>query len=363
VSWQSDDPAWVTDLARRSQEWSEAERSRNGDAVQGANHAAKPRFAVPVLCSKLRAAPEGVPWLWHGCLARGAITLFSALWKSGKTTLLANLLKAVEAEDAFCGLPVAQAKVLYVTEESEQRWAERRDQLGLADWCRFMVRPFVTKPRWDDWQAFIAHVAGILAHEPADLVIFDTLSNLWPVRDENDAAQVQSALMPLHQLTGPHNCALMLVHHVGKSDSSEGKASRGSGALPSFADIILELRRYDKDARQDRRRVITGYGRWDEVPSELVIELMADGQGYVARGDREHVASHEMRDTIRGVLPNEPPGLTWEQVREKWPEDPAPGKGRLLSELNRWSEAGGAWSRMGDGKKGSPYTYWRNGPG
>jgi hypothetical protein len=319
----------------------------------------KPRFPDPIRCSELHAAPEGVPWLWHGCLARRAVTLFSALWKSGKTTLLANLLKTLDAEETFCGLPVAQAKVLYVTEESEQRWAERRDQLGLGDWCRFLVRPFLVKPRWDAWQAFISHVAGLLAHEPADLVIFDTLSNLWSVRDENDAGQVQEALMPLHQLTGPHNCALMLVHHVGKSDSSEAKASRGSGALPSFADIILELRRYDKDARQDRRRVITGYGRWDDVPSELVIELTADGKGYIAHGDKEQVASGEMREIIRDLLPNEPPGCTWEQIRQKWPQEPAPGKPRLLGELGKGS--GTDWSRNGGGKRGSPYTYWRNG--
>jgi hypothetical protein len=49
-----------------------------------------------------------------------------------------------------------------------------------------------------------------------DLFVFDTLSSLWPVRDENDAAQVQAAAQTLHQLTGW--AALLLVHHPCKSD-------------------------------------------------------------------------------------------------------------------------------------------------
>ena len=39
--------------------------------------------------------PRALPaqrWLWHGYLARGAVTLLTSQWKTGKTTLLSVLL-------------------------------------------------------------------------------------------------------------------------------------------------------------------------------------------------------------------------------------------------------------------------------
>src|SRR5262249_23981306 len=44
--------------------------------------------------SQLRKADTQTSWLWHGYLTRNGITLLSALWKAGKTTLLCHLLKA-----------------------------------------------------------------------------------------------------------------------------------------------------------------------------------------------------------------------------------------------------------------------------
>src|SRR5262249_12416766 len=76
--------------------------------------------------------------------------------------------------------------------------------------------------------------------------------------------------------------AVRIAHHIEKSDAGEGRAARGSTALAGFVDVMLELRRFRPDCRADRRRVLTGYGRFDEVPGELVIELAADGSGYTA---------------------------------------------------------------------------------
>jgi hypothetical protein len=191
--------------------------------------------------------------------------------------------------------------------------------------------------------------------EPTDLVVFDTISNLWPVRDENDAGEVQEALMPLRQLT--IEAALKLVHHLRKGDGAEVTGSRGSIALPAFADTILELRRYQPGDRRDRRRVLTGHGRWDETPTEVVLELTADGSRYVVHGDRGDVAGKDLRRVITGLLPNEPPGWTAEKVRVELPEKAAPGKQKLLDALRDGSEAGD-WRREGEGRKGSPFTYW-----
>src|SRR5262245_38608356 len=179
---------------RRNVEADQArEAEANGQAAPG------PRFAAPIPSSQLKAG-EGARWLWQGMLGRGAVTMLSALWKSGKTTLLVHLLRALEAGGEFCGLDVQAGRILYVTEESESLWAERRDRMGLRDHIEFLVRPFGAKSAWADWREFIGYLTRLCQERGFDLIVLDTISKLWPVRDENDASQVEGALMPLHQL-------------------------------------------------------------------------------------------------------------------------------------------------------------------
>jgi AAA domain len=312
-------------------------------------------FPEPVPCSRLRSVGEDARWLVDGYLARGEVTLYSALWKAGKTTWLSHLLRAFQDGGTFCGRAVQPAKVLYVTEEAEHLWADRRDRLGIGDHVSFLVRPFRHKPDVAGWVKFLAYLRELVELNPVDLLVLDTLSKLWPVRDENDACQVDAALMPLHSLTDM-NLALLPVHHLSKGDGLQATGTRGSGALTAFPDTIVEMRRYDPGEREDRRRVLTGYGRWDATPAELVVELLEDRSGYVAHGSRYEATASKIREALLRILPVEPPGLTDQDVRANW-DGPAPRNQALLDELRRGVNAGD-WRREGEGKKGSPFTYW-----
>ena len=315
----------------------------------------KPAFPEPIPCSRLRAQEESARWLWHGYLARGEVTLFSALWKAGKTTFLAHLLRAFQSGGSFCGQCVRPARVLYVTEEGEPRWAARRQALGLGDHVSFLVRPFRYKPDFAGWLTFLAYLGELVELNPIDLIVLDTVGKLWPVRDENDACQVEAALMPLHALT-EQGVALLPVHHLSKGDGLQATGTRGSGALTAFPDTIIEMRRYSPADHKDRRRVLTGYGRWDATPAEAVVELLEDGSGYQVHGDRQEVQASALKRALFALLPDEPPGFSDEDIRVRW-DGPPPGNQRLLAELRRGTEAGD-WRREGSGKKGSPFTYW-----
>lgn len=313
-------------------------------------------FPAPIRASALRPFDASKLWLWEGLIARGSLTLFSAQCKAGKTTLVAGLLKALEMKGAFCGLDTGAARVLYVTEESEGKWHERKERWALSDHVAFLVRPFGVKPTFPAWLGFLAYLAELQKREAADLIVFDTLSNLWPVRDENSACEVQAALMPLHRLAG-ENTGLQLVHHLSKGDGDEAKGARGSGALAAFVDVILELRRFNKADRHDRRRVLTGYSRFEETPAELVVELSREGDRYTAHGDRLSVGRAGRERTILAILPDAPPGLTLEEIQEQWPDEDRPAKRTLSNELPAGVD-GGKWQRAGAGKKGDPYRYW-----
>jgi hypothetical protein len=324
-------------------------------ALYRGNTEFSPPFAL-IPCSQLHAVAEDVLWCWPGYLARGAVTLVSAYMKSGKTTLLAHLLKALGPGGPFLGREAKPSRVLYVTEEQESRWAERRDKLGLGDHVAFVVRPFRAKPDREQWGAFLDHLRGAQRREQFDVIIFDTISNLWPVRDENSAPEVQEALMPLHGVIG--DAALVLVHHLRKSDGHEGTGSRGSGALLAWVDVIVELRRFDAADHKSTQRVITGYGRYDQTPAQLVIDLGENG--YAAEGDRAEVRAGDVNTALAEVMPAEPPGRSVDEMLQEWPREAKPNRNELFAALRRGCEEE-RWSRTGGGKKGDPYRYHRNG--
>ncbi len=320
-----------------------------------------PTFTEPIPASALQL-PEAHAWIWHGYLAPGSMTLMSALWKAGKTTLLAHLLRALGKGGTFCGHDVEACNVLIVTEESQGRWARRRDAIGIADNVHFLVRPFQNKSDWLGWTTFIEHIQLCRAARKTDLIVFDPLVDLWPVKDENDASQMQAALMPLRQLTGANGeTALFLIHHTRKGDGQEATASRGSGVLTAFVDTIIELRRFDASERSDRRRVLTAYGRDDETPEEVVIELAVGASGYVEHGDRNQVVTRDLESTLCRMLPSAPPGWSIDEIKERWEEGPFPRRQRVLDALREGTE-NGFWRRVGTGVKSSPYTYWTDAP-
>jgi hypothetical protein len=162
------------------------------------------------------------------------------------------------------------------------------------------------------------------------------------------------ALAPLHLITEA-GAAVLLAHHPRKSDGKEGKASRGSGALPGFADIIIEMRR---SSGKDRQRVLTGYSRFDETPPELVIELAEDGGSYQSLGSKPEADRKARWTSITEILPGDPQGKTVEELLELWPDEKKPSKRTLGQDLNQGAEAT-LWSMSGAGRRGDPFRFWR----
>jgi hypothetical protein len=352
--------AWVlkrkADPAR-PESWSAAGAELLAGLQENAQAAPAPGAEPPGLfrlipCPDLKAVADDARWTWRGFLARGCVTLLSAYMKAGKTTLLTHLLRAFGDDGEFLDQEVQNSRVLYVTEEAESLWADRRDRLGLGDHLTFIVRPFRAKPNKAQWVQFLDYLHQVQEREHFDVLVFDTISNLWPVRDENNATEVREALMPLHSVMG--DAALALVHHLRKGDGQEATGSRGSGDLVAFVDIILELRRYDAAEHANRRRTITGYSRWEQTPTQLVIEL-TDG-GYEAVGSRAEVKAEDIAKALALALPEGPPGLSVDELRRSRPEVTAVRRQDLLAAL-AMGHADGRWARTGSGVRGSPYRY------
>jgi len=306
----------------------------------------------PIPASKLGDG-EQVEWPWHGYLATGFITLLVGLWKGGKTTLVGHLLKCFGSGGDLAGA-VVPAKVLVITEEGNGLWARRRDEVGFGDHVYFHVRPFKTRPTFREWETYVNSVAKVVRAGGFNVVIFDTWQAVNPCPDENDAAGTMRAVTPLHGIS-EEGVAILLVHHPKKGDAGEGQASRGSGALTGFVDIILELRRFNAQEADDRRRKLKSHSRFEETPAEVVIELMDAGYRLVgSTGD----ANRDDRQQVIVEILNDTDWLTAEGVRDQWPEGaiPKPSKRTIQLDLNHGYDAG-RWDRAGAGKRNDPYRY------
>ncbi|MCH8852607.1 MAG: bifunctional DNA primase/polymerase [Planctomycetes bacterium] len=298
---------------------------------------------------------DPIEWVCRPYLATGMITLFVALWKIGKTTLISHLARAMGGGGGFGG-EVKQGRLLIVSEESPSMWKARQDELGIGSHVDLVCRPFMHRPNSLRWNKAILEIAALVKARSYQVVIIDTLADLSPCDDENDASKVMESVKPLRQITEA-GAALMLVHHPNKSDGGEAKASRGSGALPGFVDIIMEMRRFDALRHEDTRRVLKTYSRLDS--GEQVLDLTQ--QGYVCTGSKFDATRRARLETIDAILSSEA-GKSVDQILEDWPEDQKqpykPGLNRDLKygvESEEWT-----WTRTGEGKKGDPFLYWRD---
>ena len=306
---------------------------------------------VPI---SLLGPSQPVDWLTKGLVGGGYMTLLAAFAKTGKTTFLTHLLRDWER-----GGPLAEQQlekpVLVVSEESSGHWMRRRDSLALGDGTHLELIPFMGRPNLSEWEQLIADIESqIKGGAEYAAVVFDTLASLWPVTEENDAGAVSSAIMPLRRLTEA-GAAVILVHHTRKGDASEGRASRGSGALPAMVDIIVELRRFAAHNARDTRRVLTSFGRFDESEPELVIDLQ--DEGYVIVGDRARATEEDRITAIRELL-NSHGQLTVDRIYDMWPNDLKPSRRTLAYDLNVGAERD-LWTRLGTGKRGDPFHFAR----
>src|SRR5262249_15838171 len=139
--------------------------------------------------------------------------------------------------------------------------------------------------------------------------------------------------------------------------SALGEAVRGSGALPGFADIVVELRYYRRTSSTDRRRRLFAQSRYGDTPRQRVIEWTADGSDYLSLGTPAEAAFGDAWKVLEPILMKAPHKLNREQIRKRWPGGRAPRD----STVYQWLEVAverGLVGKDGKGRRRSPLRYW-----
>jgi hypothetical protein len=148
-----------------------------------------------------------------------------------------------------------------------------------------------------------------------------------------------------------HDLAVDVIRHERKGGGDIGESGRGSSAFIAEVDIHLSMRRVEgnnPDARQ-----IESLTRYDETLDKLIIELT--NVGYAARGSEKQIKFRETLDELKALIPDNPDHAVEES---KLIDGVDAGRDTVRSTLNTLRDRGEV-DRIGEGKKGSPYRYYR----
>lgn len=281
-------------------------------------------------------------------VAPEAITEIAAKIKAGKTTYLLAMVSAVVNGEPFLGRATRRSPVVVLTEERPATFRSAMARVGLlgsADVHVLFRREAVGKT----WTQVIDAAREKATTEGASLLIIDTLGDWAGIGgdDENSAGAALAAMRPV-QAAAAGGLAVVVARHERKSGGDVGDAARGSSAFGGAADVLLSLRRADGQGHDDRR-VIHAVGRFDGIPSQLVIEWT--GATYRSLGEDTAVELRDARSALRGLLQSKT--LTEAEIIEHTDAS----RGTAKRALTAMIEDGEVIKITGLGKTGRAFGY------
>jgi hypothetical protein len=298
--------------------------------------------------------PAEVDWIARPYLAKGTITeVDGKIKRAGKTTWITHLLRKVLDGEAFLGELTRRTGVVYLTEQVPRSFRASLARADLLQQDDFVV------VFWHDtlglaWPDVVGLAAGEASRRGYEVLAVDTLSPFAGITgdSENNAGAAQEAMRPLKQVAAQDGLAVIVARHERKSGGEVGDSGRGSSAFGGDADTLVSIRRGDGNVGPNVR-VLHALSRFDEVAAELVIEYV-DGD-YRVLGTQQDVRTLAARRTIlEAVLTTEADAIS---LKELWEATKVPrGTGQpVIDELFE----SGHLRRVGAGKKGDPFRYWR----
>jgi len=192
---------------------------------------------------------------------RGELALIASVTNVGKSTLIRNVVIALATGSEFApvvpqGIP---RRVLLVDfETSASRLREDlanmtrdlpEEMVGLLNAnlhviCEGMIRE---DPLALSQSSHMNELENLGIEKEVDLIVVDTACAAFDLHDENNNAEVANDLIkPLLRLARRLKCSVVLLHHIGKAKSEEGRTkavhkARGASAFMGYAASVFNL--------------------------------------------------------------------------------------------------------------------------
>lgn len=283
-----------------------------------------------------RIAREGIPqidWLCEGLLARNDVAVFGARPGDGKSTFALALSHAIAAGTDFLGSQGMgkPQPVVYLDAEA-----------GTVDLARHALR---VGPPIPDLHLFSA--PGIALTRPGDaasvereivlrkaaLLVLDSATSCFGLKDENDAAHVARVFAMLNAWRDRYGVAILVLHHLVKGGGDNVGRSpmdrlRGSSAFAALASVLY----YGERPSGGRWLDIKCAGKARGRPSNFSVrvELVGDGDRMTLTnlGEPKHAegVQEASSSAVRDFLANSPDyrakrGAIVRALADRWSDD------------------------------------------
>jgi AAA domain len=181
-------------------------------------------------------APPEVDWLAEGLLARGDVTLLTGSEGCGKSRFILAACRGIGYGESVAGIACKQGRVLVIDGDNKRAEIHRRlygldFAPGSLEYIQATGFDLLRDRTWLD---------ALVADRRPDVLVLDTLRPLAASFEENDAAEAEAVFRSLAQLARGHDCALVAIHHLGKSaDRYRGSTAMG-GAVENGVTLSEE---------------------------------------------------------------------------------------------------------------------------
>jgi hypothetical protein len=283
-----------------------------------------------------------VDYLVQDRVPMGAVVLFVAPPKAGKSTAARALAFAVARGEPWLGWRTAFGAVWYLAFEDQRREVRRHfRQMGATG--TEPIHLFIGQGPAD----LLPQLQARAEQEHPALIIVDTLSRLIHARDFNDYAEITERFDPLLKLARTTGATLFVLHHGSAHAQREGlDAVLGSTAVSASVDNILILKRVD------HQRVLSSVQRIGPDLEPTIITLDPNTGHLERRGSKQQFDDQELADRILDVLRGEPAPVTESFLNTRV-------EGRRLDQARviRRLLGMGLVCRVGRGRKADPFKY------
>lgn len=236
---------------------------------------------------------ESLSWLVPKFIPADALISFQGRAKSGKSTFIFHMLKALTEGGEFLGMPLEPTKVVYLSEQSRPAFKQQLQDAGIKG-SKNLIALTVEDNHGIGWTQTFELALLKMWKTKARLLVVDSwgrFASFEGGEDEMAPAPTQRRITYLRGLMADTGASVLIIQHVSK-DKSRGiiDSGMGSSALAQQVDLVLSLSGEPKQAEiQSNRlpntncRAIQGRGRFSDAIGEAIcVELTQEGTYQVA---------------------------------------------------------------------------------
>jgi len=285
----------------------------------------------PVSAKDLKDIPRPLA-LWKRLIYPSCITILNSVPGAGKSTLVYNIAGLGAQGKEFLGEQFTKPiKTLYIDSETPT-WLQRKK-----------INSICGEPPEDfhllndvNLSRDIDDLIRLGKAENYDLIVFDTLSKVLVMEDENSNSEANKKAALISRLVKETEVAVLLIHHTKKGEGGQDVyRGRGASAISAAVDIVANIDIVDKDTL----KLSIPKSRVDESKEALLIKKLGGDKFELVNTCSEENDSTELIKTAIEKLERKGVKVNQKAIAEY--VNGSIGEKRLRSLLKK--EEGGTW--------------------